>query len=85
MKKLGVFLVMGHLPGVLMLTKGPKRVRKIPLEVGNEEAPLLGMMEHLEGQKQLTLLRYNSKTPTTVSVVDNILLSKRLIGTTINY
>jgi hypothetical protein len=53
--------------------------------VGNEEAPLLGMMEHLEGQKQLTLLRYNSKTPTTVSVVDNILLSKRLIGTTINY
>jgi hypothetical protein len=28
MKKLGVVLIMSHLPGILMLQKGPKRVHK---------------------------------------------------------
>jgi hypothetical protein len=33
MKKLGVTLVMAHLPGLQMLQKGLKRIPKIPLEV----------------------------------------------------
>jgi hypothetical protein len=36
-------------------------------------------MGNQEGQKQLSLLRYSSKTPTTTPVVGNILLSKRII------
>jgi hypothetical protein len=81
MKKLGVVLVMGHLPGLLLLQKGRKRVHKIPLEEYQQvspSVPQLGMMGYLEGQRQLCLLRYNSKTPTTIPVVENILISKRL-------
>jgi hypothetical protein len=39
MKKLGVVLVMGHLTGLLMLQKRPKRVHKIPLEVDLQVSP----------------------------------------------
>jgi hypothetical protein len=36
------------------------------------------MMGYPEGQKQLSLIRYSSKTPTTIPVFGNILLGKRL-------
>jgi hypothetical protein len=39
MKKLGVVLMMSHLPRLLMLQKGPKRVHKIPLEVDQQVSP----------------------------------------------
>jgi hypothetical protein len=39
MKKLGVVLIMSHLPRLLMLQKGPKRVHKIPLEVDQQVSP----------------------------------------------
>jgi hypothetical protein len=39
MKKLGVVLVMSHLPGLLMLQKGHNRVHKIPLEMDQQFSP----------------------------------------------
>jgi hypothetical protein len=39
MKNLGVVLVTSHLPGLLMLQKGPKMVHKISLDVVQQVSP----------------------------------------------
>jgi hypothetical protein len=39
MKKLGMFLVMSQLSGLLMFQKGPKSVHKILLEVNQKVSP----------------------------------------------
>jgi hypothetical protein len=36
---LGMVLVMGHLPGLLMLLKEPQKTHEIPLEVGQQVCP----------------------------------------------
>jgi hypothetical protein len=77
-KKLGVVLVMSHFPGLLMLQKGFKRVHTIPLEVDQQISPFTWYDGRPGRAKTAILLRYNLKTPTTILVVDNILLSKRI-------
>jgi hypothetical protein len=76
MKKLGVVLVMGHFPELLMPQKGPKRVHKIPLEVDQQENPST-WYDGIPGRAQ-TAIPIKIKTSTTISDVDNIPLSKRL-------
>jgi hypothetical protein len=39
MEKFGIVLIMGHLPRLLVLQKGSKRVHKIPLEVDQQVSP----------------------------------------------
>jgi hypothetical protein len=62
MKTLGVVLVMGHLPGALMLQIGSKRFHKIPLEVDQQVSPST-MCDGIPGRAKTAIpVRCSSKT-----------------------
>jgi hypothetical protein len=67
MRELSMGLLMGHLPGLLMLQKGPQRAHEIPLEVNQQVRPLCLVSWDTQKGKTVIPVKIQLKDPQTLS------------------